>query len=78
MLKISVRNQQTMSRSIVGETQIMIDQFFDGKVQEQVVSVYSDEEQLNKTGEVRLRFIMKLGEEAAAAVAEASEAQQKF
>ena len=41
-----MRNQQTMSRSIIGECQLMIDQFFDGKVQEQVIPVYADPEQL--------------------------------
>ncbi len=46
ILKVSVRNQQTMSRSIIGECQLMIDQFFDGKVQEQVIPVYADQEQL--------------------------------
>ncbi len=35
-----------MSRSIIGESQLMIDQFFDGKVQEQVIPVYADQEQL--------------------------------
>lgn len=98
VLKVSVRNQQTMSRSIIGECQLMIDQFFDGKVQEQVIPVYADQEQLvswtcriyllcenahssasqNKTGDVRLRFILKLGPEAAAAAAEATEAQKNF
>ena len=83
ILKISVRNQNTMSRSILGENQIMIDQFFDGKENEQVITVYSDAEQLNKAGEVRVKFLMRLGPQApagagAAAESGASEAQEKL
>lgn len=46
ILKISVRNQKTMSRSIIGENVLMIDRFFDGKEAEEVVPVYGDADHL--------------------------------
>lgn len=58
-LRASIRATGALRRSIVGETQVMVDRFFDGKEADETMPLYSDKDQLNQVGELRLKFLMK-------------------
>eukprot|EP01138_Halocafeteria_seosinensis_P000014 gb/GECG01000014.1/.p1 GENE.gb/GECG01000014.1/~~gb/GECG01000014.1/.p1 ORF type:complete len:342 (+),score=51.44 gb/GECG01000014.1/:1-1026(+) len=73
VMTISLRNQHALGRSVIGETQIRVDKYYDYKAAEETFEVFSDEEHTRRVGEIQLHIHLLSPEDPAIRAAKLAE-----